>query len=552
MNPRLLIIDRLTAAIVVAAALLVHGPLFVRSPLGPDPVMYDLQAQLVARGGVLYQDLLEPNLPGAVWVHLAVRSMTGWSPEALRAFDLAWFALAEWLAARLMTSDGRSRTLLIVLLTTAYSTVSEWCHCQRDVWMLPFVLGAVSLRIKRISPVQYAPAPSSVSQDPSPSLRPRDLAWLSPIAEGLLWGAAVWLKPHVVLPATLVILACSFRGDRPACRQWRDEALVILGGAVAGAAGVLWLVQHDAWSPLWTMLTEWNRDYVAASANRWSWGRLWSVQERLAPWSLIHLVAVPEAIAILIRRPALQRASIIAALYLGWLAQSLLLQHLFDYVHLPALVLGALVVAELVKRRPALEWTQLRFVTAAIAVLVPAIVIRGDQLTWWRQCAWGSSSPAMTSALARLPLPEWNHLAEVERFLSLQGVSDGELTAYHTHTIHLYPALKVTPSTRFAFTETHLRLFPGRAAEIAAALDRSRQRFVVSDLIEAGLDPAAALGDSDPDNWRHICSDAALTAFPFDQPVVFRSGPYLVHEVHGPVGPVETGFFPLAAKTAGL
>ena len=69
-------------ALVVAA---VRGPLFLCAPLGPDPVMYDLQARVVDDGGVLYRDILEPNLPGAVWIHSVVRHIAGWSSEALRA-----------------------------------------------------------------------------------------------------------------------------------------------------------------------------------------------------------------------------------------------------------------------------------------------------------------------------------------------------------------------------------------------------------------------------------------------------------------------------------
>jgi hypothetical protein len=191
-------------------------------------------------------------------------------------------------------------------------------------------------------------------------------------------------------------------------------------------------------------------------------------------------------------------------------------------------------------------------VVAGVLCLVPPLAVRGPQLSAWSSCFAKGSSPELRAALARLPLPEWIHLARVEDYLREQHVMDGELTAYHTHTIHLFPALNVRPSSRFVFTETHLRLFPARAHEIAEALAGPRQRYVVSDLLEAGLDPAAALDDSSLDNWRTGCPEGALGCFPFDQPVVFRSGPYLVHEVSHPLGPVETGFFPLAAKTAGL
>jgi hypothetical protein len=243
---------------------------------------------------------------------------------------------------------------------------------------------------------------------------------------------------------------------------------------------------------------------------------------------------------------------LMASLYLGWVAQSLLLQHLFDYVHVPAIVFGVIVVAGAVPATWSITWTPRRLALAGLLCLLPSIVVRGNQFAVWPRCLTGPASPELRQSLARLPLPEWNHLARVTQFLAGKGVQGGELTAYHTHTIHLYPALGVRPSTRFVFTETHLRLFPSRAGEIAAALAESKQRYVVSDLLEAGLDPAVAMDDSEPNNWQTACPRNALSAFPFDQPVIFRSGPYLVHEVTRPLGPVETGFFPLAAKSAGL
>ncbi|HVJ85949.1 MAG TPA: hypothetical protein VM452_09920 [Caulifigura sp.] len=549
MHARGLAIDRFLGPVVLVLVLAGIGPLFVRSPLGPDPVMYDLQARLVGDGGVLYRDILEPNLPGAVWIHLAVRSVFGWSPEALRLFDLGWFLVAAWFATGLMPFRGSRRWLVIAFMAAGYFTLSEWCHCQRDVWTLPFVLSAVSLRVSRFS------AGGS--------------RWNYCVAlcEGVLWGCAVWLKPHVVVPAVFVVFAtwlASMKGRRVGA-MLAQEGFVILGGAVVGMTGVLWLVRHDAWSPLWSILTEWNRDYVASSGNRWSWERLWSIQERLAPWSLLHLVAAPIALWTLGRvfiharsadaRPVdstALRPCVIAALYFGWLVQSLLLQHLFDYVHVPALILAAMVVATIPTPRLAAEGSIGRVGFAAVVVLAAGFLLQGGRLSEWRRCVSGPATPELRNRLARLPLPEWTQLAQVEQYLRQRGVRDGELTAYHTHTIHLYPALGVTPSTRYVFTETHLRLFSKRAGEIAEALARSGQRFVVSDLLEAGLEASVALDDSDPDNWRTACPGGALDSFPFDQPVVFRAGPYLVHEVTRPMGPVETGFFPLAAKSAGL
>ena len=64
---------------------------------------------------------------------------------------------------------------------------------------------------------------------------------------------------------------------------------------------------------------------------------------RLFPWVLIHLAAVPVALSV-IRSHNHGRQTLIAGLYLGWLLQALALQHLFDYVHVPAILLGLTVV----------------------------------------------------------------------------------------------------------------------------------------------------------------------------------------------------------------
>src|SRR5581483_4351069 len=77
-------------------------PQFVRMPLTNDAEMYDLQAHLLRQGGVLYRDVLEPNLPGVVWVHYMVRSLFGERSEALKFFDLAVFAGILVCAAKLV------------------------------------------------------------------------------------------------------------------------------------------------------------------------------------------------------------------------------------------------------------------------------------------------------------------------------------------------------------------------------------------------------------------------------------------------------------------
>jgi hypothetical protein len=240
---------------------------------------------------------------------------------------------------------------------------------------------------------------------------------------------------------------------------------------------------------------------------------------------------------------------LLSALYLGWLVQALWLQHLFDYVHFPGVLLALAMCGAQAARSPfaALEH-RVRWMTAAAAIALGLTTTNLDRLRWLPVCLTEGSTPRVQAALQRMPVTDWQALEQVARFLERQRVGDGELTVYDTHAIGLYARLSTTPSTRYVFTETHLRLFPSRAEEIAAALTDSRQRFVVTSLLEAGVAtaPVAATGAS-LESWRAGLPARALEAFPYRHSVVFRAGDYLVHRVAGPLGPTLTGFQPLAA-----
>jgi len=557
----------------IAAAILLlgHGPLFIRSPLGPDPVMYDLQAHVVDDGGVLYRDILEPNLPGATWFHLAVRKLAGWSGEALLAADLLVFCGIAFLAARVATTRFRTAEadkdttvviggVLFLLLVGGYSTLSEWCHCQRDTWMLAPCLGAALLRIRRT-------ARAAVGTEGGGRV------FRSALLEGAAWGAAVWLKPHTVLIAAGAWMASAAWLVTQTSLASSDKRRVLgvdligalTGGLVVGACGIGWLMTTGAWPYLVSTLTEWNPEYLRSSAGRWTWERLFGMQVRLMPWSLIHLAALPLALLTLARllAQACQRSSssrpihlsqaVVSVIYLVWVLQALFLQHLFDYVYAPTMVMAAIVVAGASYGRfRSVMWRLSSVGLAAGACLAVTFAPRVDQLRFWPACFGRSTDVELRANLARLPVPDWTALAQVRDYLAEQQVADGELTAYHTHTIHLYPWLNVTPSTRFVFTETHLRVFPDHAGEIERALATSSERFIVSSLLEAGLSAEAIDECRSLDDWRRVVPPDAVLSFPFNQPVVFRAGPYLVHRAEGNPGPVETLFFPLAAKSAGL
>lgn len=219
-------------------------PLFLQLTLTPDTVLYDLQARLILEDGVLYRDIVEPNLPGVVWVHAGLRFLFGWSPLVLRVFDLgvvAGISLAlshiivpcssSWLA-ELEEDSGRRvlRYSLVLLIGSFYLSTSEWCHCQRDTWMLLPCLVAVLLRLARME-----------ARTMSVTAR-----ILSAFGEGIFWAVAFWLKPFVAVPGLFAIVA-SMKGSG-SVRQWlKDSSFVLLGGVATGMAGILWMMQSGCW-----------------------------------------------------------------------------------------------------------------------------------------------------------------------------------------------------------------------------------------------------------------------------------------------------------------
>src|SRR5258708_39175184 len=63
-------------------------PLLLCMPPWADATLYDVAARNLLRGGIHYRDVFDTNLPGMVWATAAIRSISGWSFEALRGWDL--------------------------------------------------------------------------------------------------------------------------------------------------------------------------------------------------------------------------------------------------------------------------------------------------------------------------------------------------------------------------------------------------------------------------------------------------------------------------------
>ncbi|GAB5444265.1 MAG: hypothetical protein Fues2KO_46140 [Fuerstiella sp.] len=490
--------------------LVVVGPLFVCMPVNSDVALFDVQADQVLRGGVLYRDIVEPNLPGVVWIHLAVRSVVGWSSQAMRVVDLLLFGSMIWCFTRLI-SDGAARLAFAFSASLFYLSCNEWCHCQRDTWMLLPTALAISIRYHRLTRQESSSAGRSHGY--------------SALLEGICWGAAFWIKPHVALPAMFVIGGCVLRMTQ---RRSIDAAWVVGGGLLAAVPGIAWLVVSDTWPHFWDMMLNWNPEYLEAGRSRQSLDRWLMMFRRFHPWWMVHLVGLPLACGVVkksfrVQQPLTDARTLpqllIAAVYLGWLLQSLMLQHAMDYIHVPAIVLALLLLSQHEWR---LNAQVRRPVTVAflLLALLASPLLKLERLAEWPACFSEGSTDRMRSILAHGNFPAWQQLHDVGDFLKRADVQTRQLTCQNVHSVHLFRELQVQPATRYWSVGILQELFPKRAAAIEQAVKNSDTRFIVTEARESQVDVGPL-----PDR------------FPWNLPVVYQSGTYRVHRM--PVKIVE-------------
>jgi len=337
--------------VAVAILVIANVPLMLCMPLPADAALYDLQAKTALTGGLLYRDIVEPNLPGIVWCHMAIRSALGWSEAALKWVDLVVVAgilsLLLKLLGRMTTSQSAMAGFAFVAVGF-YCSTPEWVHCQRDIWLMLPALAAFTLRVRRMAsirpstggafregeaplsrdrketchdnPIESGPCPNTRqfpgtnaggsldheeqpfagcgSAGASPSRGAMNFG--SSVLEGLLWACAFWIKPYVAVPAVAAIVMSIVIGrPRTVGGIVRDVGGVLLGGAIVGAAGIAWLIGTGVWPHFVGQMTVWNPIYFANGRSRWTLDQYVSLSRDLAPWCFVHLAAVPVAVAVL-------------------------------------------------------------------------------------------------------------------------------------------------------------------------------------------------------------------------------------------------------------
>ena len=386
------------ARAVALVALVVVVPLFLRTPPWCDLTLYQMAARNILNGGTHYKDIFDTNLPGFVWALTVIQWVFGESVVAVRAADLLIVTGIVCLLDRIAKWGGAtlaSRGWMIAGVAVFYPFTVEMSHAQRDTWMALPGLAGVALRVRRgmgrEEPLPPTPSPKK-GGGAAPNTADREASLvLSPslfrggvgsslfrpsLLEGLLWGAALWVKPHIVIMAATVWVLTARRLASEHPRPWRaagaDLLGNLLGGLVVGAAGVAWLFAYGTWAPFVDVFTNWNPGYLEL-VEREREDREGQQLYWFPPWSLGLLLTVPLAlVSVLDMTPWSGRVAanarperagfvghwlprllwdkqagtdsrfargVLGGLYLGWVAQAFFLQRGFEYAHIPETLL---------------------------------------------------------------------------------------------------------------------------------------------------------------------------------------------------------------------
>jgi hypothetical protein len=522
-------------AVVLTAGL----PIFLSMPVWFDTYHYDICIRTWQRGGVLYRDVFDNNLPGIIWLQAGVRLLVGWRTDAIRLVDLVFFTIDVLLLVR--WAPRGSRVWTAVAFYAFYLFVPESCPCERDLWMLLPAIVGLTLRRAQVRRLTLG-SPTILS-----------VVGLAAL-EGLCWAAGVWIKPFVFVPG----FACWFVGLLHVLRQRQDRARLLTadaagllaGGALGGTLGLLWLWQSGSWPYFWEIFLNWNRDY-AAFTNQVRLSHWGIFLITYLPWSAVPVVATCLAITTIKHElvdepagsaPAGPGLALLAAFFLGWLFQATCLQLPHDYPIVAALIPGLALIAA--RWRPRLPSSSLgltaRLCLITLMALIWTLAFQMNRIAYWPQCVANGGTPHMQSLLALHKESAYctdpESLAPVVEYLRGQGVGDGDVTCMSGCTHPLYLALNLKPSTRFPQVEMTCLFFTKHREEVLAELNASHQRFIVSDLVWTGLttEEAEETNPADPLALPGEFPDKFALMYPWNEPIVFRSGRYVVQRATGP------------------
>jgi hypothetical protein len=374
------------------------------------------------------------------------------------------------------------------------------------------------------------------------------------------------IKPFAALPAVatwLVSWAALGRAHYPRTRWLTLDAVsVITGATLIGGLGALWLKLSGNWPYFVSaVFSDWNADYYRSTAGIGE--RVHSIYEVAWPWGLVQIVAIGLATANLVRLLSRRNSNVqighllLSACYMAWMLQAYFIQRVFLYHIVPTLLLAIGVIGAEFSVFT-VQFSDTRGVAGGMrAIAFAAVTVFGvwvivhhpllqrERLAWWPMCWREGSSPRVRDALTLAPdrnvAADWTQLDNVRTYLAGVHLQDGQLTCFGVSTTSLYLNLHLKPSIPYVLIWTTLMQVRNHAAQIATALDESRQIYVVNDLKDEFTqgDDAYVFRPGYPFGLPPFPGGLA-DRFPWTEPIVFRSGRYLVHRIR-PKRPPITG-----------
>jgi hypothetical protein len=225
--------------------------------------------------------------------------------------------------------------------------------------------------------------------------------------------------------------------------------------------------------------------------------------------------------------------------YIGWLLQANLFQHGFLYHQVPPILLGIAIATEWSVLGADSLIARVNLILVLVLLVIMHPMLRWHRLVVWSSCLHQSSDAYSLKDLALSDMTDWPSLERVAAFLRAQDLRDSELTCYGNSTIPLYQELGIKPSTRFIEFSAFEAFFPGHAPELKTALERSPQRFIVTDVHDwwtarLPVVDAEAERPDQPMALPPAFPRELAGRFPWSEPIVFRAGRYYVHRVTHP------------------
>lgn len=274
----------IAVALVVAFAVVVRLRL-LDLPLERDEGEYAYAGQLMLRGIAPYALVYNMKFPGTYAAYALIMALFGQTAHAIRIglilVTSATTILVYVLGARLVNrAAGVCAAAAYTLLALILGAQAIYAHATHFV-VLPAVGALVLLSSRR---------------------------W--PLAAGVLLGLAVLMKQPGAAFALFAVLWLLVE------RRFRDAALTVAGGAIAGSATAVWLKIAGVFDKFWFWTIRYAREY--ASVTTWSDARRYFAQSMhdIIDYAPLLWLTIAIGLALMFVERSTRRAAVFVVCYI--------------------------------------------------------------------------------------------------------------------------------------------------------------------------------------------------------------------------------------------